>query len=198
MKQLAHLARFKKMHAANAHYGRACHWVSDAMHILPAYQTPHADNWWSIVSDGCEDFQEFIWVMRPNAIRACERLNWQPVIFSDPSEVSAENTFTEGLSLLIPVTIYERDKSARLACIQNYGNWKCQICGFDFAVKYGDIGRDFIHVHHLTLMSEHPGEYVVNPSTDLIPVCPNCHSMLHKKKPPYTPDELKEIISKLG
>jgi len=37
-------------------------------------------------------------------------------------------------------------------------------------------------------------EYELNPILDLIPVCPNCHSMLHKKKPAYKIDELKSFI----
>ena len=38
-------------------------------------------------------------------------------------------------------------------------------------------------------------EYLVYPKTDLVPVCPNCHSMLHKRKPAYSVQELKNIIS---
>lgn len=34
----------------------------------------------------------------------------------------------------------------------------------------------------------------IDPISDLRPVCPNCHAMLHKKNPPYTIDELREII----
>lgn len=29
---------------------------------------------------------------------------------------------------------------------------------------------------------------------DLVPVCPNCHNMLHRKEPPYTVEELQKII----
>ncbi|MEG0771017.1 MAG: HNH endonuclease, partial [Clostridia bacterium] len=46
---------------------------------------------------------------------------------------------------------------------------------------YGEIGKDFIHVHHLKPLNEIGEEYIVNPVNDLIPVCPNCHAMLHRK-----------------
>lgn len=46
-----------------------------------------------------------------------------------------------------------------------------------FTDMYGDIGKDFIHVHHL-LIGE---EYVVDHIKDLRPVCPNCHAMLDKR-----------------
>ena len=34
-------------------------------------------------------------------------------------------------------------------------------------------------------------EYRLNPETDLVPVCPNCHAMLHTSEPPLSVDELK-------
>jgi len=38
-------------------------------------------------------------------------------------------------------------------------------------------------------------EYEVDPINDLRPVCPNCHAMLHRKKPPLTIEELETIIN---
>ena len=49
-------------------------------------------------------------------------------------------------------------------------------------------------MHHLTPISTIGKEYELNVDTDLVPVCPNCHYMLHRKNPPYTIEELKEII----
>ena len=52
----------------------------------------------------------------------------------------------------------------------------------DFETKYGKIGRDFIHVHHIDFISSKGGnKHKVDPISDLIPVCPNCHAMLHRK-----------------
>ncbi|MGQ7197111.1 hypothetical protein ACUOA9_27865, partial [Escherichia sp. HC-TM1] len=28
----------------------------------------------------------------------------------------------------------------------------------------------------------------------LLPVYPNCHAMLHRRKPPFTPEELKALM----
>ena len=36
-------------------------------------------------------------------------------------------------------------------------------------------------------------EYEVDPIKDLIPVCPNCHAMIHSKRPAFTIEEIKEI-----
>ncbi|WP_422678748.1 hypothetical protein [Christiangramia echinicola] len=39
-------------------------------------------------------------------------------------------------------------------------------------------------------------EYNVDPIRDLIPVCPNCHFMLHKRTPAFTIEELKNMIKR--
>jgi 5-methylcytosine-specific restriction protein A len=69
---------------------------------------------------------------------------------------------------------------ARNKCIEHYG-YKCQICGIEMENIYGDIGKEFIHVHHLNHISDYGGKHKVDPIKDLITVCPNCHAMLHKK-----------------
>ncbi|PTE37825.1 HNH endonuclease, partial [Staphylococcus epidermidis] len=38
-------------------------------------------------------------------------------------------------------------------------------------------------------------EILVNPQTDLIPLCSNCHKMIHRsKRKPYTIAQLKSMI----
>ena len=69
------------------------------------------------------------------------------------------------------------------------------VCNFNFEKTYGDIGKGFIHVHHLNQISTIGEGYQINPIEDLRPVCPNCHAMLHQKNPPYPIDELKEMIT---
>jgi predicted HNH restriction endonuclease len=196
-RQMAALAGFRG--DANLRYGKACRLVSEALKVLPAfYWHEDAPNWWSIVSDECNELQELVWVMRPNAVEAARELGWESSdagVYQDPTEGGSETYYTEGRALLVPVTIYERNQAARLECIRHYQSWACQICEFDFCQQYGEIGKNFIHVHHLTLISERQGEeYTIDPCKDLIPVCPNCHAMLHKRKPSYTPEELKKFV----
>ena len=99
----------------------------------------------------------------------------------------------EGDKYEIRANRYERNPINRRLCLALKG-YRCGICGFDFEEKYGLIGRNFIHVHHRTPVSKMGPGYVVNPAVDLIPVCPNCHAMLHRKDPPYTPEEILEAI----
>lgn len=88
---------------------------------------------------------------------------------------------------------YERSRANRTACIALFGT-VCGVCGFDFEERYGEIGAEFIEVHHITPVSQMGGEYSVSPVTDLIPLCSNCHSMAHTKLPPWTPSELQSKI----
>jgi 5-methylcytosine-specific restriction protein A len=46
-------------------------------------------------------------------------------------------------------------------------------------------------------LSEYKGEYTLSPEKDLIPVCPNCHLMIHCKNEPFKIEELKRIINNI-
>jgi 5-methylcytosine-specific restriction protein A len=99
----------------------------------------------------------------------------------------------EGGRLTALVNKYERDPALRAQCIDFFGP-NCQICGFSYFDVYGEIGKGFCHVHHLKPLSEVGEEHSVDPISDLIPVCANCHSMLHRTKPVLSPEELRKII----
>lgn len=91
---------------------------------------------------------------------------------------------------------YERNPLNRAACIALKGT-KCVVCGLDMKTKYGPIGEGFIEVHHVYPLSANDGKgYLIDPKKDLEPVCPNCHAMIHRRVPPYSIQEMKEIISK--
>ena len=114
----------------------------------------------------------------------------------DKSEIiPLDKTLKEGATVLVNVNRYERNRIARDECIKLKG-CKCCVCGFDFEKAYGKLGKGYIHVHHITPISSIGKEYKLV-DTDLVPVCPNCHYMLHRKNPPYTIEELKEIMKKL-
>jgi hypothetical protein len=110
-----------------------------------------------------------------------------------PEEIAEPEKYFEGAVRTVSVNAFERSATARVKCIATYG-YLCAICGFDFEQIYGEIGAEFIHVHHLTPIAEVSASYQVDPTKDLRPVCPNCHAMLHRRTPPYTLEELKIII----
>lgn len=110
-------------------------------------------------------------------------------------EIEETRNFYEGITKQVKVNSFERSLEARAICINHYGS-SCSVCGFDFGKRFGKIGMGFIHVHHIKPLSEIRKGYYLNPINDLRPVCPNCHAMIHQKKPePYTIEELKAILS---
>lgn len=115
------------------------------------------------------------------------------VIFSLPDEVALSG-IPEGAKQRIVVNAYERSPKARKACLAHHG-YDCACCGFNFERRYGSLGRQIIHVHHLRPLADIGVAYHVNPITDLIPVCPNCHAMLHREDPPYTISEIKMLLN---
>lgn len=108
-------------------------------------------------------------------------------------EVSDKNTYAEGAVKQVLVNKYERDPKAREECIKYY-KCVCNICGFDFSKYYGAYGEGFIEVHHIKPLHQIKASYVVDPIRDLIPVCSNCHSILHRGKDPLTVAELKVMF----
>jgi len=111
-----------------------------------------------------------------------------------PSEAASELVTFEGGRVLVQVSRFERDPRARKQCISKFGT-ECSVCGFDFGKKYGEIGKGFIHVHHLRPLATRGKSHRVDAGKHLRPVCPNCHEMLHKG-PPFSIKKLKTIISK--
>lgn len=114
-----------------------------------------------------------------------------PILY--PDELPQGAAYLEGVGQQILVNRYERSQEARNACISHYG-CVCQVCNFDFFERYGDLGRGFIHVHHRKPIASIKSEYVVDPVKDLVPVCPNCHAMLHRREPPFEVDELRTFM----
>ncbi|AYZ13724.1 HNH endonuclease [Chryseobacterium arthrosphaerae] len=110
-------------------------------------------------------------------------------------EIEKDKILIEGLTKQITVNIYERNPIARSKCIEHFGA-VCKVCDFDFEQKYGVLGKGFIHVHHILDLSLIKKEYEVDFKKDLVPVCPNCHTMLHKRKPALQIDELRKLLQK--
>lgn len=103
----------------------------------------------------------------------------------------------EGLVNEITATVRERSQAARDGCIRTHG-WNCAVCDVNFEKLYGPIGKEFIHVHHLEPLAACNEAREVNPTTDLIPLCPNCHAMVHRKEPPISISDLRTMIAEQG
>lgn len=114
--------------------------------------------------------------------------------YSSPEEMGQE-LFPEGGVTQVYVNKYERNPKNRAACINAHG-LSCYTCGLNFEDRYGSLGTGFIHVHHLKELSNNPDVHMVDPIKDMIPLCPNCHAMVHREKPALHPEKLIEILKR--
>jgi len=94
---------------------------------------------------------------------------------------------TEGVEHQYNLTKKERNPELRRRCIEYYkslwgGRIHCICCGFDFGKAYGELGEGYIEIHHIEPHHTFEGEHEVDPKTKLIPLCSNCHSMIHRVK----------------
>ena len=108
-------------------------------------------------------------------------------------EIQNPELYLEGVSKKIFINIYERNTKARLKCISHYG-LKCSVCKFDFEKYYGEIGKNYIHVHHIKPLASIGKKYKLDPIKDLRPICPNCHAMIHRTNETLTISQLKSYL----
>ena len=95
----------------------------------------------------------------------------------------------------------ERDrllvKKAKLLFKQKNGKLYCECCGFEPEKFYGHRGQDRIQAHHRRPVEELLPDSVTK-AEDLAMVCPNCHDIIHSKRPWISIEELREELKKLG
>lgn len=88
---------------------------------------------------------------------------------------------------------YERSRKNRAICLLHHG-FSCAACGEEMSSKYGILGSEIIHVHHILPVSQMEKPKRIDPINDLVPLCPNCHNVVHQKNPPVPVAELREYL----
>jgi 5-methylcytosine-specific restriction protein A len=182
---------FKSYRAASLHYGKLAGLVGERLGWHPGKEGKVNLN---VLAKFSHKRGQWHWIMRKELAQAIKGLGWAaPPLELMPGEMPEKTRLSEGSIYRVAVTAYERNPEARRVCLSHYGT-SCAVCGFDFKATYGPMAEGFIHVHHIRMLSEIRHEYTVDPVRDLKPVCPNCHSVIHLKSPPYTVDELKAVV----
>jgi len=126
-----------------------------------------------------------VWKLRKELVWAIDELS----LFEDASisinEELKSMVFTEseaeGRKIQYYTTRYERSQKNRNATIQIHG-LSCCVCGFNFEDTYGELGKNYIEVHHNKPLHSNDEEIIPDPESDLDCVCANCHRMMHRKK----------------
>lgn len=197
-KELAARLDLASWRVVNRHYALAAEKFCSASQFEANRRENGKPNWWTVWSFGFDHGGgRFSWHMHENLVIALEELGWVQLaeaVADFPDELTQTNSYTEGALRQTVVNIFERDRAARSACVAMHGT-ACTICGFEFSAIYGEIGAGYIHVHHKEPFYENHRERSTDPALDLTPVCPNCHAMLHRRRPALSVEELKTIIA---
>jgi len=108
-------------------------------------------------------------------------------------EESQATTLPTGAKRTIVVNAYERNPQARRLCLDHHG-FTCCVCRLSMEEKYGEAAKELIHVHHLTPVASINASAKINPMTDLRPVCPNCHAVIHRSDPPFSTEDVARML----
>jgi predicted HNH restriction endonuclease len=108
----------------------------------------------------------------------------------------------EGTRRVKNIPVYERSKKLREAAINRYtinGDLKCSVCLFDFYVVYGERGRGYIEIHHQKPIFQYEDQditkFIEQALQNVVPVCSNCHRMIHREKNAPMPIEgLRQLV----
>ena len=101
----------------------------------------------------------------------------------------------EGELSRVQVNKYERNRYNRALCLAYYG-FECRGCDNVLEEIYGPLGANVIHVHHIVPVSQMGSSYRLDPIKDLIPLCPNCHTIIHRENPPLSLGNLRQMLGK--
>lgn len=117
---------------------------------------------------------------------------------SDLAAMEHEIEYWEGKQKERYTNYYERNPALRVKAIETHGT-TCMACSFNFDKTYPDRGRDFIEVHHIKPVSELGQNTKIDPGSDLIVLCSNCHRMIHRRKDNILSlENLRNIIKQAG
>lgn len=131
------------------------------------------------------------------AIRKGALLIAPPSSFEEEA-AEKEEEFDEGAVLTKLHKLRERNPQAakrkKRKVLEEMGRLACEVCDFDFAQFYGELGEGFAECHHRLPLSDLPGQKTTR-LADLAIVCANCHRMLHRRRPWCTVEELSKLLS---
>lgn len=122
----------------------------------------------------------------------------------DSNPVPYDELVAEGSPLTVTTKRYERSQRLRDAAVKHFtmnGHLACACCGFEFEPVYGSELKSCIEIHHIRPIFSYESEGLDEEKTiaealkNLLPVCPNCHRVIHKNH--ITADMIEDFISRV-
>lgn len=114
------------------------------------------------------------------------------VIEKDYENLIIEEGFTKFSQIKTKMRSRKLVTIAKLHYSEN-GKIFCSACNFNFEDFYGEVGKEYIEIHHLKpiFAYEYNLEQDINEAlANVVPVCSNCHRIIHRKN-----DQLLSIPS---
>ena len=111
----------------------------------------------------------------------------------DREEIFDVHGLPDGAKIRVEVNRYERDRRNRAAALAIHG-YECMACGINMGERYGPVAEGLIEVHHVVPVSEVGQGYIIDPKSDLVPLCPDCHAVAHRRSPPHSVQEIKNML----
>ena len=114
-----------------------------------------------------------------------------------PPETVIARDFAEGERQTRETTFFKRNPALRREAIRQHGT-TCVACGFNFETLYGEAGKGYIEVHHLNPLAERTDTLADGPrvttADEVVPLCANCHRVVHRSGRALTLEALKASI----
>jgi len=102
---------------------------------------------------------------------------------------------TEGRQRLVLHLQRERNQTVVRNKKKQAASLDCEVCGFSFHRAYGSAASDYCEIHHLLPLSE--VEHTTRTRMeDLAILCANCHRVVHLNNPPYTLNQVRNLLAK--
>lgn len=121
---------------------------------------------------------------------------------SRPSLGAASDTrhaeYAQSLGLA-PERLFFSINPALLRDVRMHQETACHSCGFDFVMASGRHGVGLGYLHHLVPALDRP-QFQWRPKlredvTRIVPLCAQCHLVVHRRSPPLGLEELQELLA---
>ncbi len=199
--EIAKVLKYPNINSVNMQIGTMGKLVSEKAGIIPegTYERKGEERipYFRLIHEDLE----YGWELVENLQIAMENLGWLDEYEKDHNTINLEfetsrlvdKLYREGKLVPVYVNKYERDRSLRDACLSEKKD-KCLGCEINFKEAYGEDIPNIIHVHHIRPLGQIKAEEYKNPVVDLIPLCPNCHAVVHATKELMSLDQLRSRL----
>lgn len=204
-------------HDAEIISGRNDTYFSQKVRNLKSHNTFTRDNLatyhkgiWNITQDGIDYLNMIDGILVDDSNledikKALEAQGFKNIVINEEENNDYTGIIIEEGSLDKRTTV-QRNRSNKLREIaikefknQHDGELFCIACGFNFLEFYGELGKDFIEIHHsepIHLMDIQGIKVSIEEALKKVfTICPNCHRMIHRKKEMLSMDDLKKLLN---